>query len=302
MGAAEEVIAGTRRWSCEASDALVWLRSLPDNAVDLLFCSPPYTDARTYSAEADRDTEEWVAWMRPVVVEACRVSRGLALFNVSDTVGADGPGQYGGGPEFLFTDLRRLDGVVTCRPYIWHKTHPADADAPNNGQPGSGGNKFHRNCWEPVYGYADPAKYPPPWTDNKAFGTPPRYRSGGKMSNRIKDGSRTPTGRMVTYGNAGQPDVTNPGNVVMAITGGGHLGHKCAHLGEAPMPKAVAERFVCWFCPPDGIVADPFSGSGTTCDAAITHGRRFIGADLRQSQVDLCARRMKSVTPNLIGA
>lgn len=59
---------------------------------------------------------------------------------------------------------------------------------------------------------------------------------------------------------------------------------------------------VCSFCPPDGIVLDPFSGSGATCHAAILHNRRFIGCDVRESQVELCARRMRSVTPNLVGA
>lgn len=44
----------------------------------------------------------------------------------------------------------------------------------------------------------------------------------------------------------------------------------------------------------------PFSGSGTTCHAAIEHGRRFVGCDLRASQVELCRRRLASVTPSLL--
>lgn len=294
-----DVVEGGARWSCEAADCLEWLRALPSNAVDVLFCSPPYTAARTYSVGADRDTEEWVAWMRPVVAEACRVSKCLALFNVSDSVEDC---VYGGGPELLFADATRLDGLAGVRPYIWHKTHPTDDEAPNNGQPGSGGRHFHRNCWEPIYGFADPAKLPPPWSDQCAFGAPPRYRTGGAVSMRVKNGSRTATGRMIKLGAAGQPAIANPGNVIRALVGGGRLGHPVAHRGEAPMPVAVAERFVCWYCPPDGIVADCFSGSGTTCHASVMHGRRFIGCDLRQSQVDLCARRLRTVTPNLVPA
>lgn len=524
----QDVIEGTAPWSCEEADALNFLRALPDDSASLVFCSPPYTDARTYGVDADRDSAEWVLWLRPIVVEACRVSKCLAFFNVSDSVNDC---RYGCGPEWLFADLTRADGLAAVRPYIWHKIHPTDEDAPNNGQPGSGGKHFHRNCWEPVYGFADPAKLPPPWSDNKAFGTPPRHKSGGAMSNRVKDGSRTPTGRIVKYGNAGQPSITNPGNVVCgqcddvysstsfltevitygyacetspqqtlrslqqaidsrsvfewgvgvctrlhaasvlrpdvygswqenafrtavrflrsrvpagelrneilfaevwvgesdegrpgdsgsecqshrsegddregevrkvrsdrttrgssqrrkpieqrsgqprssvrdlprnspqpsgadsstvqsvweesgeelqaiwdavrrslpemqeariaarregswpwredgisrtsdvirAIVGGGHLGHPLAHEGEAPMPLTVAERFVCWFCPPGGIVCDPFAGSGTTAHASRQHGRRFIGCDLRASQVDITARRMRTVTPPLPG-
>ena len=98
-----------------------------------------------------------------------------------------------------------------------------------------------------------------------------------------------------------QPKIANPGNVIRAPVGGGKLGHQLAHESEAPMNLAVAERFVCWFVPPGGIVADPFAGSGTTCHAAILHGRRFLGCDVRQSQVDLVARRMATVTGMIPG-
>ncbi len=99
--------------------------------------------------------------------------------------------------------------------------------------------------------------------------------------------------------NHAPPKISNPGNVIRAMVGGSQLGHPLAHAGEAPMPLALAERFVCWFCPPDGTVLDCFAGSGTTAHAAILHGRRFLGCDLRESQVRLCERRLASVTPSM---
>ena len=97
------------------------------------------------------------------------------------------------------------------------------------------------------------------------------------------------------------PKVANPGNVIRARVGGGHLGHPLAHDSEAPMSLKVAERFVCWYAPPDSVVCDPFCGSGTTAHAAVLHRRRFVGCDLRQSQCDLTARRLATVTPDLFG-
>ncbi len=79
--------------------------------------------------------------------------------------------------------------------------------------------------------------------------------------------------------------------------GGGLMGHPLSHENEAPFPLDLPAFFVKSFCPPDGITCDPFSGSGTTCHAAYENGRRFIGNDIRQSQVDLCARRLATVTP-----
>ena len=44
-------------------------------------------------------------------------------------------------------------------------------------------------------------------------------------------------------------------------------------------------------------MCDPYSGSGTTLKAALTYGRRFVGSDLRESQVILSKRRAQEVTP-----
>jgi DNA modification methylase len=82
--------------------------------------------------------------------------------------------------------------------------------------------------------------------------------------------------------------------------GGGKLGHRLAHEVEAPMPVGLAERFVCWYCPPEGVVLDPFCGTGTTLHAAKQHGRRGIGCDVRADQVDLARRRLATVTPALL--
>lgn len=109
------------------------------------------------------------------------------------------------------------------------------------------------------------------------------------------------------------PAIANPGNVVQQLytadeveailpdagdlihlkVGGGLMGSKKAHENEAPFPMELPKFFIKSFCPPGGVVADPFSGSGTTCHVAVQHGMRFIGCDLRQSQVDLCIKRMK---------
>jgi site-specific DNA-methyltransferase (adenine-specific) len=77
------------------------------------------------------------------------------------------------------------------------------------------------------------------------------------------------------------------------------MGHELAHENEAPFPLGLAEFFVKSFAPAGGIVCDPFSGSGTTCHAALANGRKFVGCDLRESQVSLSKRRAESVTPEL---
>jgi hypothetical protein len=92
-------------------------------------------------------------------------------------------------------------------------------------------------------------------------------------------------------------DILGEPNDVLALkVGGGMMGHPCAHANEAPFPLDLPAFFVRSWCPPGGIVCDPWSGSGTTCHAAFENGRRFVGCDVRQSQVDLCEKRMRTVT------
>lgn len=95
------------------------------------------------------------------------------------------------------------------------------------------------------------------------------------------------------------PDLANPGNFFHTRTGGGQLGHSMAHDNEAPYPVEVPAWFIASHCPPGGLVLDPFSGSGSTGQAALELGRRFVGCDLRQSQCLLSRKRLGTVTPSL---
>lgn len=295
-----DVIEGERRWSCEAADCLEFVRGLPDDSIDLLFTSPPYLAARTYGRkDVVRGLDEWVAWMLELFATAAPKVKGLVAVNCE---GQTKDYRYQPAPFLLVADLHRR-GFNVRKPPLYHRS----------GIPGSGGPDWLRNDYEPIVCVSRPGRLP--WSDSTACGEPPKYKPGGAMSHRTKDGTRVgiKMNRTSGYGANGDlrtvpgvyvpPDIANPGNVIsLGKVGGGHMGHAIAHHNEAPFPLELPAFFVKSFCPPDGIVLDCFSGSGTTCHAAVENGRRFVGADLRQSQVDLCARRMKSVTPNLIPA
>lgn len=321
MATWRDVIQGTERASCETSPALPFLQSLPDRAVSLVMFSPHYEDQRTYGAGIKVRGQAWVDELRPIVAEAARVSAGLVVVNAAGPVRER---SYSPTMEWLVADLTRLDGLVCGpAPWAWHKVC---------GIPGSGGKDYQRRDWEPLYAFCLPDRLPLVWSDNTAFGKPPKCGPGGEMSNRNKDGSRVNGGRRAavmanspgtnrraggsrrmtaptsapagdfTHRDATPPVIANPGNVIRARVGGSHLGHALAHENEAPMNLAIAERFVCWYAAPDSVVLDPFSGSGTTAHAAILHGRRFIGCDLRESQSALTLRRLRTITPNLVPA
>ena len=119
------------------------------------------------------------------------------------------------------------------------------------------------------------------------MGTPCKYQHGGGATSRRRNGSRQ---HSQTYA---QPKIANPGNVVdCGAVGGGNMGNRLCHENEAPFPESLAEFFVRSFCPPAGVVLDPFSGSGTTVCVARQWNRQGIGIDVRASQIELATMRL----------
>jgi site-specific DNA-methyltransferase (cytosine-N4-specific) len=59
----------------------------------------------------------------------------------------------------------------------------------------------------------------------------------------------------------------------------------------ATMPIELAQRCIKAGCRPGGIVLDPFSGSGTTGEAARKLGRKYVGIDLNPAYHDLAVKR-----------
>ena len=67
---------------------------------------------------------------------------------------------------------------------------------------------------------------------------------------------------------------------------------KDAHF--ATYPPELIETPIRAGCPQDGIVLDPFSGSGTTAEVALRLGRRAIGIDLNPEYIKMSKRRLES--------
>ena len=62
------------------------------------------------------------------------------------------------------------------------------------------------------------------------------------------------------------------------------------------LPLEMVERLIKAACPEDGLVIDPYMGSGTTAEACIRTNRRFIGIELDPKYVKIsCDRLEKSL-------
>lgn len=309
---ATDVFERRSLWSVEAADAVQWLHGLPEGSVDACVYSPPYEKARLYLENGEdmgiaRDTETWVAWMADVFRACLRATKGVV---VCVCEGQTKDYRWTAGPALLMADLHR-SGVHLRKPPIYRRV----------GIPGSGGPDWWRNDYEFCIVGTNGGRLP--WSDNVATGEPPKYGPGGRMTNRLKNGKRVYERTFNDLGEGGHlkqhytiPDIANPGNVVSetytaaqvagllqqesdiidCLVGGGKMGSKASHESEAPFPESLIEPFVRCFSPEGGIVCDPFSGSGTTAKVSLKWGRRFVGCDLRLSQVSLTERRIAEAT------
>lgn len=168
---------------------------------------------------------------------------------------------------------RKVEAGLICeRPCIWHKNAP-----PNR-------KDWFGNDWEFVLAFKRQAT--DVYFDWEAVAEPPKYSSGGRFRQRTSNGTRRLGSEYP------QNKLARPRDVVRATVGGGHLGSRLAHENEAPFPAQLAEFFVRSCSPVGGIVLDPFTGSGTTGAVALHHGRRYLGFDIRESQVDLSRNRI----------
>lgn len=288
------------------ADALEFLNSQEADSVDLIISSPPYELARLYLENGEdlgiaRNTDEWVAWMVDVFKASLRVCSGLVAYVVE---GQTRDYKYSCGPILLMAALHK-EGICLRKPPLFVR----------DGVPGSGGPDWLKNRYEFVVCATRGGRLP--WSDNTAMGDVPKYSPGGAMSNRVKDGTRvgggapqgtTKEGRIAKRVPYTPPEIANPGNIIYyseadelveCVVGGGKMGEGDVYAAEneAPFPEKIPEFFIRSFCPPGGVVCDPFLGSGTTAAVAFRHGRKFTGCDLRQSQVDLAIKRVEEETP-----
>jgi site-specific DNA-methyltransferase (cytosine-N4-specific) len=113
------------------------------------------------------------------------------------------------------------------------------------------------------------------WNDRKANGAPSRHGVTGVPESDV--GSRAGDDGFIG---------ANARSVWSIPT----EGYTEAHF--ATMPKELARRCILAGSPKDGIILDPFMGSGTTAEVAIGCGRRFVGYELNPEYCNLIRERL----------
>ena len=264
-----------RGWTLYQADFAATLAEVAkEGGADLIAFSRPYCDARTYGMACDWGMEEY-ARLGDAVFSALKPG-GHALVNVDAPVREWRPGfgtERGFHPWRLMLDWAERVGFRV----------PDRLAFGRQGVPGAYEGRF-RNDWEPLLWFQRPG--PSEWVLGHDAVAVPALTAGRRQdssSARKQDGS-TVLAAKVYADTARRGTIWQYGNV----GGNGCSGAPDIEDQNHPArwPYRLARDIVVCFCPPGGLVVDPFVGAGTTAAAAIAEGRRFVGGDLGARQGD----------------
>ncbi len=230
--------------------------------VDAVVTSPPYGNLRDYGGHDAPDINAIIALLANGLNDG-----GVMVWNTADQTvdGSETGDSFKQALHAKACGLRLHDTMIYCKEGV---TFP---DA----------NRYH-----PAFEYMFVFSQGAPRHFNGIKDWTNKWRGSAiNGTNRNKDGS---TKRI---NNHGQP-VPNHGlrrnwwPISNPFTGATE-GH------PAPMPYAMAHDHIATWTAPEGIILDPFLGSGTTGVAAAALGRPFVGIEIHKPYFDIACKRIE---------
>ena len=291
-------------------DNLFHLTNIPDNSVDMCVTSPPYYNLRDYKNSgqigAENTVKDFVENLCKVFDEIHRILKptGSCWVNIGDTYDKKRLLQVPSRFEIAMCDR----GWHLRNEIIWSKPNP---------QPISSKDRFWGNHEKFFWFVKDVKKY---YFNRDAILVPQaeisirRMFSKNNMSKR-KDFNASDKEGFATSSNSQdkhyarmreEMGIDKEFNYEELIKSGKcptrpefdtwnvpSVTYKGAHF--AVYPPELIEKPILSCCPEQGIVIDPFMGSGTTGEVAKLNNRRYIGLELNPEYAILANERISKV-------
>ncbi|HDH31559.1 MAG TPA: site-specific DNA-methyltransferase [Candidatus Wolfebacteria bacterium] len=248
-------------------DAVEMLKTLPSNSIDLIVTSPPYDEVRNYNGNYNFDLHATGEQIKRVLKDG-----GIAVMVIQDQTK-----NFAKTLTSFRTIVDWVDkiGLRLFETVIYRK----------HGTEGAWWKHRFRVDHEyiPIFLNGDRPQY----FNKESLKIPSKH--GGKImtgsGNRRTDGSTTKT-------------VTRPINLMKCrgtvwnyLMAGDKDPLKRQH--PAVFPDQIPYDFIQCFCPPGGVVLDPFGGCGSTAVAAKQLKRNFIIIDIAKEYCNLAEKRLK---------
>lgn len=233
------------------------LAGLPAGIADACIADPPYGDT---SLDWDRQVAGWI----PAVA---RVLKPAASFWVFGSMRFLAP---------LFDEMA-ASGFRYSQDIVWQKQNGTGFHADRFRRVHEHAVMFYRGAWADVY-------HDTQYTNDAVAKT---VRRNQKPTHTRAIGCDTDASRYVSHD--GGPRMQR--SVIDVANEHGRAEH------ETQKPLGILAPLIRYSCPPDGLVIDPFVGSGSTCLAAKIEGRRAIGIDNREECCRIASRRLAEDAP-----
>lgn len=226
--------------------------------VNTVITSPPYAEQRIhqYGGIPEKEYPEWtVSWMEEI--KSILVDDGSVFINIRPHIKNGQISDY-----VLKTRLAlREAGWYECEEIIWIKPD----------SPPLGSIKRPRRAWESVLWFSQTNK---PFVDVKA---------GGKESNRIGFENRKFEHGGKSHIHAGQNKAKQGKSRVKDYIEAGTSKVEKGFSHAAMFPPELVEYLINLSTPKEGIVFDPFMGSGTVARQSIRMDRGFCGFEINDT-------------------
>ena len=274
------------------------LEFMPDNSVNCCVTSPPYFGLRDYGVDGqiglEQTPEEYVAKMVEVFREVRRVLRddGTLWLNLGDSYGK---GKQLLGIPWMVAFALQADGWYLRQDIIWSKSNPMPESVRDRCT------KSHEYIFllskSQRYYYNNDA-IREPHTGEAAKAVAVGFKEVGQrginssVRRGLTDGQSTQfskKGHSGYFGADGKCLLNPLGKNKRSVWNVPTQSVKGAHF--ATFPPALIEPCILAGCPVDGVVLDPFGGSGTTLIAAEKTGRIGWLIELDPKYVDVIVRR-----------
>ena len=235
-------------------DCIDFLKTIPDESVQLVITSPPYNLGKEYEQTLDIDT--YIRQQKTVIDECVRVLRptGSICWQVGNFVdkGEIIP------LDVLLYPCFKDNGLQMRNRIIWHFGHGLHCS-----------NRFSGR-YETINWFTKSVEY----TFNLDSVRVPQKYPGKRFFNGEKKGqlSGNPKGKNPSDVWEGHTDVWDIPNV------------KANHIEKTPhpcqFPVSLVQRLILSLSDENDLVFDPFVGTGTTAIAAVLNGRRGVGSEI----------------------
>lgn len=243
---------------------------------DLIVTSPPYADARHKhydSIHPDRFVE-WFLTFHQSFYDALK-SDGSLIINIKDKV-VDGVRH-----RFVWQTIEALckQGWYAIDDYLWFKPNPMPGHWPNRLSDGWEYCFHLAKSKRPFFNSSGVRKPIGDWAETRMA------KLGKNDLSRHNSINKSGFGRDLSRWS--NKKTVLPTNVLNIALVGKNKGH------PAVFPMELPSFFIKLLCPEDGLVIDPFGGSGTTGVAALLLGRNSVLIDNNPLYFDEAVLRLK---------